>query len=177
MRKFLVASLFAILSTATAANAAPMQAKVVVVDIQQVLETSTAAKDLKTQLETKRQEYQKQITTKEDSLKKEEADLVKQKTVLSAADMDKKKKSFVDEVEKVRNDVQAKRLSLDNAYKKAVGDIQANVQKIIEEMATAQGFNLAIPTSQLIYAQKDMDITKDVAAKLNARLPKVTLKF
>ncbi len=175
MRKFLIAALFAIISTS--ANAAPMQAKVVVVDIQKVLEGSSAAKDLKTQLEAKRTEYQKQISAKEDALKKQEAELAKQKTVLSAADLEKKKKSFVDEVEKVRKDVQTKRLSLDNAYKKAVTDIQATVQKIIEEMATAQGFNLAIPTSQLIYAQKDMDITKDVAAKLNQRLPKVTLKF
>ena len=175
MRKFLIAALFAIISSG--ASAAPQQAKVVVVDIQQVLESSTAAKDLKTQLEAKRQEYQKQITAKEDALKNQETELSKQKTVLSAADLEKKKKSFVDEVEKVRKDVQNKRLSLDSAYKKAVGDIQTNVQKIIEEMATAQGFNLAIPTSQLIYAQKDMDITKDVAAKLNQRLPKVALKF
>jgi outer membrane protein len=176
MRKFLIAALFAILSTTTA-NAAPMQAKVVVVDIQAVLEGSTAAKDLKTQLEAKRKEYQKQISAKEEALKKSDAELVKQKAVLSAADLEKKKKSFVDEVEKVRKDVQNKRLSLDSAYKKAVGDIQSNVQKIIEEMATSQGFNIAIPTSQLIYAQKDMDITKDVTAKLNQRLPKVALKF
>lgn len=180
MRKLLIAAAFAALTTtaaATAASAAPQPATVVVVDIQAVLDQSTAAKDLKTQLEAKRNEYQKQITAKEDSLKKSVEDLQKQKTVLSKDDLAKKQKAFDDEVEKVRKDVQAKRLSLDNAYKKAVGDIQATVQKIIEEMATSQKFNLAIPTSQLIFANKDMDITKDVAAKLNQRLPKITLKF
>lgn len=175
MKKLILALILTL--SPLAALAAPMDAKVVVVDIQEVLAASTAAKDLKTQLEAKRKDYQKQISAKEDALKKQEAELVKQKTVLAKEELTKKQKAFVDEVEKVRKDVQNKRQSLDNAYKKAVGDIQATVQKIIEEMATTQGFNMAIPTSQLIYANKSMDITKDVTAKLNQRLPKVALKF
>ena len=175
MRKLLIAAIFAVLSTT--ASAAPQQAKVVVVDIQQVLDSSTAAKDLKVQLEAKRKEYQKQISAKEDTLKKSVAELQKQKAVLSKEDFAKKGKEFDAEVEKVRKDVQNKRLSLDKAYKKAIGDIQTAVQKIIEEMSVSQGFNMAIPTSQLIYAQKDMDISKEVTAKLNQRLPKVAMKF
>lgn len=175
MKNILLALIIATLPLA--ASAAPMDAKVVVVDIQDVLAGSTAAKDLKVQLEAKRKEYQKQITAKEEALKKQEAELVKQKTILAKDELTKKQKAFVDEVEKVRKDVQNKRQSLDTAYKKAVGDIQASVQKIIEEMSATQGFNIAIPTSQLIFANKNMDITKDVTAKLNQKLPKVALKF
>ena len=36
---------------------------------------------------------------------------------------------------------------------------------------------MAIPTSQLVFANPAMDVTKDVTAKLNAKLPKVALKF
>jgi outer membrane protein len=168
MRKLLIAAMISLPLAATAAEAAPAPAaapaatsaqvaKVVVVDIQQVLNQSNAAKDLKKQLEAKRKEYQSQISAKEATLKKTEADLIKQKNVLNKDDFAKKQQAFAQEVEKVRKDVQQKRISLDTAYKKAVGEIQASVQKIIEEMAGAQGFNMAIPTSCLLYTSDAAD--------------------
>jgi len=129
MKNIIIALLLVI--TPAIATAAPMEAKVVVVDIQEVLDKSTAAKGLKTQLEAKRKEYQNQISAKEASLKKQEADLAKQKSVLSKEELAKKQKAFIDQVNAVRKDVQQKRVSLDNAYKKAVAEIQSNVQKII----------------------------------------------
>lgn len=167
---------FSAFSPAQAADA-KAEPKVVVVDIQRIMRDSLAAKDLKTQLESQRNSYQSDIKNKEDKLKKEEDDLGKQKNVLSKDALTQKQKSFVDEINNVRKDVEEKRVKLDNAYKQALNEIQSAVQDIINDMAKEQGFNLAIPTSQLVYADKSFDVSDEVLKRLDKKLPKVSLKF
>ncbi len=161
--------------SATGANAAEI--KVAVINIQKILSEASAAKDLQAQLEKKRVEYQGQIKAKEEKLKKEEAELVKQKNVLTKEAFEQKQKDFVNEINDVRKDVQDKRVKLDSAYKQALGTINNSMQDIINDLAAEKGFNLAFPASGLIYAPKEFDITDEVLKKLNEKLPKVSLKF
>lgn len=167
-------------AAAQAADAAPAAlpaVKVAVVDIQRIMKDSLAAKDLKAQLEAKRNQYQAEIKAKEDKLKKEEEDLAKQKSVLAKDALTAKQKAFVDDINAVRKDVQDKRVKLDNGYKNALNEIQKVVQGIIDDLAKEKGFNLAIPNSQLVYAHRDFDISDEVLKRLDAKLPKVALKF
>lgn len=169
---FLIAALV-VMSTG---SAQAIDAKIVVVDIQRIMRDSLAAKDLKSQLESRRNQYQSEIKSKEDKLKKEEEDLAKQKNVLAKDALAAKQKAFVNDINAVRKDVQDKRVKLDTAYKAALNDIQDAVQSIINDLAKEKGFNLAIPTSQLVFAHKDFDISDEVLKRLDAKLPKVSLK-
>ncbi|PIR32152.1 MAG: hypothetical protein COV36_05075 [Alphaproteobacteria bacterium CG11_big_fil_rev_8_21_14_0_20_44_7] len=172
-----VVMLVPVVVAAPAYSAEIQSPKIVVVDIQRILNESTAAKDLSKQIEEKRDQYQSQITAEENSLKKKEEDLVKQKNILSKDALAAKQKEFINDVNEVRKGIQEKKLKLDNAYKKSLGNIQQEVSKIIEEMAAEQGFNIAMPTSQLVFANADLDISSEVLKKLNSSLPKTSLKF
>lgn len=151
--------------------------KIVVVNIKRILDESKAAKDLSSQIEKKKSTYQAQITAKEEKLKKEEESLIQQKNVLSKEALTEKQKQFIDEINGARKDIAQKKIKLDNGYKKALADIQKAVKDIVEELAVEKGFNIAVPTSQLIYATADLDISDEVLARLNKKLPKVNLKF
>lgn len=176
MYKKLFVFLFVVL-TPLFASAEIVAPKIVVVDIKRIMKESSAALDANSQLEKKRKEYQSQITSEENKLKQAEEDLVKQKNILSKEAMSKKQKEFIDKINNVRSDVQKKKINLDNAYKNALNDIQSSVVSIIEELSEEQGFNMAVPTSQLIYADKDMDISAEVLKRLNKKLPKAKIKF
>ena len=174
MLKRILFSLGLILALATSAHAADQ--KIVVVDIQRIMRDSLAAKDLKTQLDAQKQQYQGEVDAKQDKLKKERDDLEKQKAILAKDALAQKEKSFLDEYKADQKDVQEKQVAYDNAYKSAVEVIQKNVQDIINGMATEQSFTLALPTSTLIYADKTLDITEEVLKRLDKKLPKVQLK-
>ncbi len=77
----------------------------------------------------------------------------------------------------MQKEVQSKKAMLDNGFERALMDIQKVVSEIIVEMAKEKGFSMAIPTSQILYADPKMDISAEVLDKLNKKLPKVTVKF
>jgi len=177
-------TLFALLATtslifATPAFAAEAEAKqtIAVVNIQQVMKDSTAAKTVREQLESKQKSFQATISKKEESLQKEDQELGKQKTVLSKEAFEEKVKAFRVKATDVQKDVQSKKALLDNAFERALNDIQKSVTDIIADLAKEKGFSIAVPTSQILYADKNLDISSEVLERLNKKLPKLEVKF
>lgn len=149
---------------------------IAVVDIQKIMKDADAAKSINDQIEKKRSEYQKQISKQEDGLKKEHDDINKQQAVLAKDALENKMKDFNNKVASVQKDIQEKRVSLDEAFSNALGEVQNSLYNIIEEMSKEKQFVMAIPSSQILYAKDDMDITDEVLKRLNKKLPKVELK-
>lgn len=151
--------------------------KIAIVNIQSIMRDSTAAKSIRTQLESKQKAYQAEISKKEEEMQKEEQSLGSQRETLSKEAFEKKVNAFRTKATSMQKDVQGKKATLDSAFEKALNDVQKVVNDIITELAKSKGFNVAIPSSQLLYAEPEMDITSEVLTKLNAKLPNVTVKF
>ena len=167
---------------ALAAFAAPSFAEdaktdIAVVNIQQVMKDSTAAKSVREQLEAKQKAFQSEITKKEESLQNEDKELAKQQKVLSKEAFAEKAKAFRAKATEVQKEVQSKKALLDAAFERSLGDIQKSVNEVIAELAKEKGFKLAVPTSQILYSDSDMDISAEVLKRLNKKLPKVDVKF
>lgn len=150
---------------------------IAVVNIQQIMKDSTAAKTVREQLESKQKSFQAEITKKEEGLKKEDQELGKQKSVLAKDAFDKKISEFRIKATSVQKDVQAKKALLDGAFEHSLNDIQKVVTDIIADLAKEKGFVVAVPTSQILYADKSLDISSDVLDRLNKKLPKLDVKF
>ncbi len=148
-----------------------------VVNIQGIMRDATAAKSVREALEAKQKSYQAEISKKEQALQKEEQELAKQRGVLSQDAFDAKVKAFRTKETEAQKEVQDKKATLDAGFERALGQIQKAVGDIIAEMSKEKGFVIALPTSQMLYADSSMDISQEVLTKLNARLPKVDVKF
>ena len=174
MYALLVSASFAVASPAFAEAAKPV---IAVVNIQQVMKDSTAAKTVREQLESKQKSFQAEITKKEEALKKEDQDLSKQKSVLAKDAFEKKVTDFRVKATGVQKDVQSKKAQLDSAFEHSLNDIQQVVTEIIADLSKEKGFSIAVPTSQILYADKSLDISADVLDRLNKKLPKLDVKF
>lgn len=172
-----LAIIFVIMLIPAFASAEIPQSKVAVVDIAKVMAASTAVKQANDQLQSKRDEYQKEISAQEEKLKTAEQDLAKQKGILSKDAMNEKQKQFIEQIKEARNDVQVRKGKLDKAYREVLVKVQVAVRDIVAEMASEKGFNIALPTEPLIFAHRDLDITSEVADRLNKKLPSVSLSF
>lgn len=147
------------------------------VNVQEIMRESTAARSAKEQIEAKTKTIQSEMGKKEDELQKEDQDLGKQKSVLSPDMFEKKVKEFRARATAAQKEAQARRLELDNATQSSLTEIQKAVFNIVKKMAEERGYNVVLPTSELLYADEKLDITKEVLSKLNVALPKVTVKF
>lgn len=150
---------------------------IAVVNIQAVMKDSTAAKSIREQLESKQKAFQAEITKKEEALQKEDQELAKQKSVLSKEAFEEKARAFRARATDVQKEVQSKKALLDSAFERSLNDIQKGVNDIIAAMAKEKGFTVALPTSQILYSDSSLDISKDVLEQLNKKLPKVDVSF
>jgi outer membrane protein len=147
------------------------------VNIKEIMDKSSAAKSVKDQLDAKQKSFQTEMSKKEEDLQKEEQDLGKQRTVLSPEAFDKKVKDFKIKADTAQKEVRSKRAALDNAFSSALGDIQKAVFDIVSRIAKEKAYSVVLPTSQLLYGDPKLDITKNVLDELNKTLPKVNVSF
>ena len=151
--------------------------KIATVGVQNIMRDSTAAKSIHEQLDSKQRAFQAELTKKEDALRKEEQELAKQRGSLSKEAFEQKVKAFQERVTTNQKEVETKKMTLDSAYERAVAQIQKSVTDIIGELAKERGFAVAMPSSQILYADPSLDITADVLSRLNQRLPRVDVRF
>lgn len=150
---------------------------VATVNIQKIMRESTAAKSVREQLESKQKSYQSELSKKDEELRKEEQALSKQRSVLSKEAFEKKAAEFRKKATTVQKEVQSKKAALDGGFEQALGDIQKATVDVITDIAKEKGITLAVPNTQVLYADSKLDITDDVLEALNKKLPKLNVKF
>ncbi|MDE3060256.1 MAG: OmpH family outer membrane protein [Pseudomonadota bacterium] len=164
-------------AAAAMADAAPAAVPIATVNIQLIMRDSTAAQNVREQLESKQKSFQSDISKKQDKLQKEQQDLGKQQSVLSKDAFAEKSRAFNSKVTEMQKEVQSKKALLDNSFERSIGEIQKVVTDIITDLAKEKGFAVAIPTSQILYGDSRLDITDEVLKRLNQKLPKLDVKF
>jgi Skp family chaperone for outer membrane proteins len=162
--------------TAAWAQAKKYSAPVVaVVDIQAVMGTSEAAKNIKTQIDKLRAGYQQTVQTKNEELRKLEAELQQQRAVLAPDAFQLRQRDFDQKIAEAQKDVQDRRAKIEVAFEKAMQTVETTVTQIVAQIAKENGITLVLPTQAVIHAEPDMNITAEVVKRLNARLTKVPI--
>jgi len=150
---------------------------IVVVDVQKILQDSTASKGIQTAVESQRDTYQKEISALEDKLRNGEAELRKQQTVLSPDAFANKRRDFEKQVADVQRTVQNRKRALDTALNEAMGQVQKNMVEIIADVARAQSANLVLARHQVVLVDTQLDVTDVVLERLNKKLPTVAVSI
>jgi len=159
--------------------ALPAQAETTigVVNTQKLLAESSAAKSIRDQLQNKQKGFQAELDAKEKALMKEDQELSKQQANMEKAAFEQKVKDFRGKAAAAQREIQGKKIQLDKALSGALEQVNTNVVNITQEVAREKKLNVVISASQVLYAEPTLDITADVLARLNKKLPTVSLKF
>src|SRR5258708_7044441 len=160
---------------ASPANLQP--GSVVVVDVQEIMRTSQAARSIQQQLEAQRAAYQEEVNKKESDLRKVEQELTQQRLVLADDAFNQRKRDFENRVNDVQRDVQARKRQLDQAFEENMTKVRTALLDVIEAMATESKIAVVLPRSNVVLADRGLDMTQEVQARLDKKLPsiKVTL--
>ncbi len=152
-------------------------ADLAVVNIQQIMKDSTAAQAARQQLQAKQKQFQEEISAKEKELQKEDQELAKQRSLMDQDAFKQKIAAFQQKANGVQKDVREKRQTFTKAYEDAISQLHTRVTGIIADLAKEKGFQLAVPTSQILYADPALDISAEVLSRLNKQMPSLTVKF
>jgi outer membrane protein len=158
-------------SAAQTSQLAP--AVIAFIDYQKVLSESAAAKDVRRQIQVFRNEYQAELAKSEKTLRAEEQELKRQRPLLSAEVFETKRRAFEDSVARVQRSVQDRNRVLDRSYSEAMNQVSVMVRKIVADMSEGLGFNYVVERTQIMFAKRDFNITKQVLTQLNTKLPTI----
>jgi outer membrane protein len=175
----LVAAL--LLALALAASGAPGAARAqqlpptvaAVIDYQRILREAAAARSIREQIEGRRKAYQEEISREEQRLHEADKAFAKQRSVLTPEAFAEKRREFEQEVAEVQRLVQERRRALDEVSAEALNQVKKALIEVVTSIADERGFNLVLPSSEVLFFSRRIDLTEEVLAKLDARLPDV----
>ncbi|KHD87823.1 MAG: hypothetical protein OM95_12510 [Bdellovibrio sp. ArHS] len=158
MKKMLI-----VLSMLMTASFAQAEAKVGYVDMQKAIQSTSAGKKAKTELETEFNKKKKELEKKEADLKKMGEDLEKKKSVLSEDALGKKQAEFQEEMLKYRDVVGKSQVEIQKKERELTAPILEKMKKVIGKIAKDKGYTMVIENSQMVlYATPEADLTQEV---------------
>ena len=150
-------------------------AVVAVIDYQRLLRESEAARSIRAQVEDQRRAYEAEVEAERRRLAEADKALNARKDELPPDVYRQRRRAFEADVAEVQRLVQERRRQLDGASSAAFQRIRDTVVQIIDALSDRYRFNLVLPRSDVLVFAPEIDLTGEVMAELNERLPRVRI--
>lgn len=143
--------------------------KVAVVNLQTVLETSTAGKAAQEQLKSQRDRLEADLKTKGNELQELEKRLQRDTMVMSKETREEKEREFRIKASDFQALQKKYRTDLQDLERQLMGDLQKEVSALVNEIGKKDGYTLIISNIGVLYTLPANDITARLVQELNAR--------
>lgn len=139
------------------------------IDLPYVLRNAEATNTIRTLLDSKRAEFQKEFLLEEEVLLQAERELNLKRSLLSDADFASEVQAFQEQVSAIQKEIQFKRNSLDQAFGQAQEQLRQLAFDIITEIATREQFDFVLTKETALIFRPGLNISDEVLALLNER--------
>jgi outer membrane protein len=146
-----------------------------VIDIQQVLNESTAEQSVRSQLEARAAVFRDEFAKLENDLRGAEQELERQRTVLSAEAFEQKRQALEQRFADTQRKADSSRRQLEDAAGQVQKEIQTAIIEVTKTVAEQLNLDLVLLRPAAIYYSQDLDISELVVKGVNARLPSLKL--
>ncbi|QEX22333.1 molecular chaperone Skp [Hypericibacter adhaerens] len=148
---------------------------IAVIDIQQILRDSTAAKSVRAQVDKQKDAYQAQIAQQENALRDADKKLAEQRATLSADDFAKKQDQLRQQMDQLRQNSEKLKQQLEDAFNAGMGQVSQALAGVLTDIAKQRSLTLVLDKRAVPLSANSFDITADALKGLNAKLPSVTI--
>jgi Skp family chaperone for outer membrane proteins len=157
-----------------AADEQPTAAFVAVLDVQQVLRDSMAAKALRAEIEKRQGEYQSELARQENALRSASEKLMAERDDIAPEEFVRRRQEIDQQVAELRRQSQARKRQLETTYNDGVDEVRRVMLEVVGQIAQVRGATLVLNKSSVVLGASEFDITAEVIVKLDAALPSVT---
>lgn len=147
------------------------------VDVQKIIDNSLAVKNIRKEVDIINNKLQVEFTEIENELKDLEKNILKEKDDISENEFKSKVMNFNERVSKTQKSTQDKKVKLEQAHAKAISHVNNVAMEIIKNFAQEKFLDAVLPSTQVLYASENLNITLEILSELNAKLEKVDLEY
>ena len=167
-----------VLAVTTVAMAVPAKAAdltIAVIDMQQILSESEAAKSIKTQIDARREALKKEASALETDWKKARDAAIAKRAEMSKEDLAKAEQDLNKKLVENRSKIQKSQNALEGSMDQAVNELRKNLVEVTSALATEKKIQLVITKQNVVIGDMSLDITKEVMTRLNAKVKNIKL--
>ncbi|MAF68083.1 MAG: hypothetical protein CMH25_01905 [Micavibrio sp.] len=150
-------------------------AEIVIVDMDQLENSSDAAEKLKAKLKSKREDFKAVILKEEAKLRETEQALLKKREKLEPEEFQKEVQAFEKELIEARKDIQKKKADFEQTVSKALGKLRSEIVRIVGNMASENNYKLVLDRRNVVIVDKDYDITAKVLKEMNKSVKDISI--
>jgi len=148
---------------------------IVYIDLNRIMNNSIAGKSITSQLENNHKENILKFKNIEEKLKKEEADIISQKNVVTKEEFEKKIIDLRDKANKFRKERNDNINNLNNQRLEATSKMITLVRPILSEFSDKNSISLIIDKKNIIIGKTLLDITDDILKIIDEKIGNIQL--
>ena len=148
---------------------------IVYIDLNKIMNNSIAGKSITSQLENNHKKNISKFKNIEEELKKEEAEIISQKNVITKKEFEKKIINLRDKANKFRKERNNNINNLNNQRLEATSKMITLVRPILSEFSDKNSISLIIDKKNIIIGKTLLDITDDILKIVDEKIGKIQL--
>ena len=148
---------------------------IVYIDLNKIMNNSIAGKSITSQLENNHKKNISKFKIIEEELKKEEAEIISQKNVITKEEFEKKIIDLRDKANKFRKERNDNINNLNNQRLEATSKMITLVRPILSEFSDKNSISLIIDKKNIIIGKTLLDITDDILKIIDEKIGKIQL--
>ena len=148
---------------------------IVYIDLNKIMSNSIAGKSITSQLENNHKKNISKFKNIEEELKKEEAEIISQKNIITKEEFEKKIIDLRDKANKFRKERNGNINNLNNQRLEATSKMITLVRPILSEFSDKNSISLIIDKKNIIIGKTLLDITDDILTIINEKIGKIQL--
>jgi outer membrane protein len=148
---------------------------IVYIDLNKIMNNSIAGKSITSQLENNHKKNISKFKNIEEELKKEEAEIISQKNVITKEEFEKKIIDLRDKANKFRKERNNNINNLNNQRLEATSKMITLVRPILSEFSDKNSISLIIDKKNIIIGKTLLDITDDILKIVDEKIGKIQL--
>jgi outer membrane protein len=147
-------------------------AKIGVIDLQKVLETSTAGKSIQAQLKNQKDKMESDLKQKGSEIEKLSKRLERESMVMGKDMREEKEREQRIKINDFKAIQKRYRSDLQKLEVELMNQLQKDIKEIVDEIGKKEGYLLIINKYTVLYSPGPIDITDDLIKELNAKTAK-----
>ena len=148
---------------------------IVYIDLNKIMNNSIAGKSITSQLENNHKKNISKFKNIEEELKKEEAEIISQKNVITKEEFEKKIIDLRDKANKFRKERNDNINNLNNQRLEATSKMITLLKPILSEFSDKNSISLIIDKKNIIIGKSLLDITDDILKIVDEKIGKIQL--
>lgn len=151
--------------------------RVAVLDVRRIFREAKAMQGIRKQIAEMGGNMRKEIEKKQDALRAANQELSKKRAILSPDAFGEERRKFDQQVAEVQRLVQTSNQQLEKANALAVRKLQKVYNDVVLELARERALGLVFRKSATVIVHPPLEITAEVLARLDKRLPSVKVSL